>query len=349
VIIPIANIYYLLCYAWKHADEAEVVDVAELEGLEHVHDLLAKVLAEGTFQLLKRGLDRDYIEVREDLFGVRGKLEVGEMAKRALRARGRTSCVFEQLSHDVPHNRILKSTLGVLLQLPTLDRGIRKQVRTAFHKLEGVSVIRIDRKTFRQVQLDRSRRLYRFLMSICILVHEQLIVHNTTGTAQFRDFREDDHKMWSLFEDFVKEFYVSEQDYYSVNKCGRQIAWFNADGVTNDDRDKIPRMEADVILDAPDRRIILDAKFYADALSGRAGGKKLNSPNLYQLLAYLRNREQTAEPGPKHDGILLYPVVKESIAIDVTLEGFRVQARGIDLTQTWRTIHQDMLTLVKNP
>ena len=49
--IPIANIYYLLCYAWSHVEERDVVRLEELEGLERVHDLLGKVLAEGTFRL----------------------------------------------------------------------------------------------------------------------------------------------------------------------------------------------------------------------------------------------------------------------------------------------------------
>ena len=52
--IPITNIYYLLCYAWSHVEEGDVVRLEELGGLERVHDLLGKVLAEGTFRLIRR-------------------------------------------------------------------------------------------------------------------------------------------------------------------------------------------------------------------------------------------------------------------------------------------------------
>ena len=34
--IPIANIYYLLCYAWSHVEERDVVRLEELDGLERV-------------------------------------------------------------------------------------------------------------------------------------------------------------------------------------------------------------------------------------------------------------------------------------------------------------------------
>ena len=80
-----------------------------------------------------------------------------------------------------------------------------------------------------------------------------------------------------------------------------------------------------------------------EALSKHRGVRKLHSGHLYQLLAYLRNREATSEPGSRHEGILLYPVVDEPLKVDVCLEGFSVRARGIDLGQDWRRIHTDML------
>ena len=105
-------------------------------------------------------------------------------------------------------------------------------------------------------------------------------------------------------------------------------------------------MTADVLLDCEDRRIILDTKFYSEALGGQYSTKKLHSSNLYQLLTYLRNRENAGPPGGRHDGILLYPVVDQPIAVDVRLEGFRIQARGIDLGQPWEGIHEDMLGVI---
>jgi 5-methylcytosine-specific restriction enzyme subunit McrC len=347
--IPIANVYYLLCYAWQHVEETDVVDVTELDGLENVHDLLGKVLAEGTFQLLRRGLDRGYREVQEDLPGIRGKLAISEMASRALKARGRAACVFEELSHDVTHNRILRSTLASLLRIKNLDNDVRAEVGTAFRKLEGISVVRVDRQLFGQLQLDGNRRVYRFLMAICALIHEHLLVDDTVGDASFRDFRDDYERMWKLFEDFVTEFYRREQTDFTVNKGGRKIPWHDAWAPTEADEAKIPGMFADVLLDSPERRIILDTKFYPKAFSGRWGGQKLHSSNIYQLLAYLRNRDATAPEGAKHEGILLYPVVETPIATDVRLEGFRIQARGIDLGQPWAGVYRDMLEITDAP
>ena len=117
-----------------------MVRLDELDQMERVHDLLGKVLAEGTFRLIRRGIDRGYREVREDLAGIRGKIAVGETAKRALRARGQVTCDYEELSHNVLHNRILRSTLRSLMRLPDLHSDVRAEVRSAYAKLGGVNV-----------------------------------------------------------------------------------------------------------------------------------------------------------------------------------------------------------------
>ena len=340
--IPIANIYYLLCYAWRHLEESDLVRLEALDSIERIHDLLGRLLAAGTFRLIRRGLDRGYEEIQEDVAGIRGKINVGQTVKRALRARAQVACEYEELSHDVVHNRILRATLKSLLKIRNLHSDVRIEVRRAYTKLEGISEVALSRHLFQQVQLDRNRRYYRFLLAVCLLIHESLLVNERTGEVRFIDFSNE--RMHKLYEDFIIEFYRCEQDCYEVNPRGRKIAWVD-EGTPERYQQNIPEMEADVVLEAPDRRIIMDAKYYQDALGGRFGGK-LHSDNLYQLLAYLRNREATETPGPKHEGILLYPTVDESVNIVVRLEGFSIQARSIDLAQSWQEIYERMLAVI---
>ena len=341
--IPIANLYYLLCYAWGYAREREVVSLADAGRLERVQDLLGMVLARGTVRLLKRGIARDYIEVREDLRGIRGKLDPSEMAKRALRSRGLAACEYEELSIDILHNRILHSTLDRLRRMPDLDEEVSREVRSACAKLAGVRVLPLNRSLFGQVQIHRNQRMYRFLLSVCRLAYEQLVPHERIGAHRFQRF--DAKTMHALFEDFVVAFFHREQTEFSVNRGSRRIDFLN-DGTRQDQRKWIPRMEADAILESNERRIILDTKYYTEALSTRYDSQKLNSEHLYQLLAYLRNRQAAKPIGPWHEGMLLYPKVETDLHIDVRLEGFDIRARMIDLAQDWRSIHHDMLALL---
>ena len=361
--IPILNLYYLLCYAWGFAGERATKVLGDTGKLSSVQDLLGKVLAGGANQLLRRGIDRGYVERREDLAGIRGKLAVSETVKRALRAQGRAACDFEELSLDILPNRILRSSLDSLRRLGErgqekagpatgLDGGVRKEVTLAFHRLGGVSVARLQRRTFGMVQLDRNRRLYRFLLSVCRLVYDsQLVDENKSDRTIFHDVRRDKLQMWRLFEKFVTGFYQREQREFRVNAGGRAISWWNS--ATDRDWALIPRMEADIILESKDRRIIMDTKYYKESLTGRYGSAKLKSANLYQLLTYLRNREATkpdhARKHRKHEGILLYPQVDEPVQAEVRLEGFRVQACTINLDQPWQQIHDDLLEILRRP
>ena len=176
------------------------------------------------------------------------------------------------------------------------------------------------------------------------MLHASLLVSEDSGDVRFRDFREDSERMWELFEDFVTEFYRKEQSSYRVKGQGK-IQWHEASATSEADLKRVPDMRPDVMLDGADRRIVLDTKFYQEAPGGHMGGK-LISAHLYQILAYVRNRQAAEPTGPHHEGMLLYPVVDEPFAVDVRLEGFRVQASGIDLGQPWRQIHKDMLELI---
>lgn len=347
--IPILNIYYMLCYAWGHVQERDTARLEALADLSTVYDLLGKVLAGGVNHLLRRGLDRGYLERREDLAGIRGKLVVGDTVKRALKARARAACDFEELSADILRNRILRASLRRLLQDASridLASDVRSTVRSAYRKMPGVSPLRLTRSAFTRVQLaGGNRRLYRFLLSVCRLIHEGLGVDERRGRSVFRDFRRDRATMWRLFEDFVIGFYRRERRDFTVR--GRPISWSGTEGTTETNRTLIPGMQADVILESRSRqrRVILDTKFYTTVLSGG----KLNSGHLYQLLAYLRNRQARLPVGPQHEGILLYAQSGERVRADIRLEGFPIQARTVDLNRDWREIHREMLTILDPP
>lgn len=343
--VPIQNVYYLLCYAWGHAEEKNLLDVDAVGRYEEVHDLLGKMLSEGTFRLLRRGIDRGYREFTEEFPGVRGKLEIGETIKRSSLIRSRTVCSYAKLSRDVLHNRILRASLDALLTRAPLSEGVREDVALAHDRLGGVGEVRLSRQAFRRVQIDRNMRIYRFLMSVGRLVHESVLVGQGTGETRFADFREDDATMWRLFEDFVAEFYRREQDRFRV-RSQKKIAWHNASAREPSHLERVPEMRADVILESPGRRIILDTKFYSDPFAGRFGARRLHSENLYQVLTYLENRQETNPEGPRHEGMLLYPTVDETVRVDVELNGFPIRARSVDLDQRWDHIREDMLSLV---
>ena len=76
---------------------------------------------------------------------------------------------------------------------------------------------------------------------------------------------------------------------------------------------------------------------------GEEPDARLNSGNLYQLFAYVVNRERTHPEGPTHEGMLLYATVGGETRVDFTTHDLRFQARSVDLGRPWREIHEAML------
>ena len=106
-------------------------------------------------------------------------------------------------------------------------------------------------------------------------------------------------------------------------------------------------MLTDVILEAPTRKIIIDCKFYKEALTQHHKKKRVSSANLYQLFAYLKNKEK--DPGWENcEGILLYPTVKDTLDLNYTLGGHRVRIYTINLNQHWSKISDELKLLISD-
>lgn len=339
--VPIQNVYYLLLYAWNHVGEGEEALVQERD-FTRLQDMFVHVLAELVGRLIARGLDRQYQTAEEAVSGVRGKLDLSTTLKRNLLANAQTHCSFDELRYDVLHNQIIKATLRSLLALE-LDSEIRRRVHRLHRKLDAISEIRIARRDFGRVQLHRNNRAYDFALRICLIIHDNLMIEEGNGWAKFRDFRSDPQQMGALFENFVFNFFHVEQKHFRVSRP--HIDWHDAQGAEADLL-RLPLMRTDVVLEAADRCVILDTKFYAEALKGRFEQKKVDSGHLYQIFAYVENRSADQDEGPPQEGMLLYPVVEDAFAFEYRLKGHRIAVRSIDLNKAWESIRSDMLALL---
>ncbi len=340
--IPVRNIYYLLCYAWDHVGQGETVDVGA-EKFGGLVDLFAKVLNEGVARLLSRGLDRDYLTIHEDIRGLKGKLDLATTMKRNLLLNCKTHCAFDELSYDVPQNRILKATLHGLTLVATLDPVERRRTERLYRKLDAVSDVRLDASLFRTVRIHRNNRFYSFLLHLSRIIHENLLVNEEEGTAQFRDFREDEQKMGLVFQQFVKTFCERETDY---RVSAPKIDWFGAEGSETDLR-HLPSMQTDIVLRSPERTIIVDTKFYGSPLDTRFGGERANSSHLYQIFAYVTNwAAEASSHDPEPEGWLLYAAVDGDFDYRFELVRRRIRTCSINLSRGWKEIETNLRKLL---
>jgi 5-methylcytosine-specific restriction enzyme subunit McrC len=343
--IPIQNLYYLLLYAWDVLDESDPVDVSP-EPETSLAELFASVLNRGIDHLLRRGIDRGYVPYREGVAGVRGKLDLSATVKGNLLPRARTICDFDELTHNVLHNQILRTTVLRLIRVPGLADHVRESLAGTDRHLREIDVIPLSRRDFRSVQLHRNNRFYRFLLHVCRLVHDSMLVSEETGEVQFRDFVRDPHRMRYLFERFLRNFYRREQGEFSVRR--EHIRWGNATGSPLA-MQLLPRMMTDISLTSADRKIVIDAKFYRETLQRQFGKATVRSSHLYQLFAYLTNLATRGGLNARVEGMLLYPVVGQRLDVSYVIQGHPVRVCAIDLCQPWQAIRQDLLALLAAP
>lgn len=344
--IPIANIYYLLLYAWDHFPEGGKTEVGK-ESSPDLPNLLAKVLLSGTRRLLRRGVDRGYAVWEEETSSPRGRLLLGPSMQRGILPLNRVVCEYDELTADVPHNRVLKAALADLARSPQVDATLVTELNLLRAQFAGVLELKLSNDLFKSLQLSRNTGHYGILMNVCRMVLETLQpVENATG-SKFAAIAENEVSLSTIFEAFALNFYKHEQSEFKVDR--ENIRW----DVTCADTAHLvflPSMRTDVTLRSATRTLVIDAKFYRETLvSFRNGRPKIRSTHLYQVFTYLRNLDASPEQQSRPEGILLYPSVDgRELALKYEIGHHRLGVWSVNLLRPWREIHDRMMQVLAN-
>ena len=342
--IPLPTLYYFLCYAWNRLPEPAVLRDSEATPFARPLGLLARVLLHATRRRLRTGLPRRFQAHEAELTSLRGRIELGPSLRRGLLAQGRAVCTFDELSPDSPLHRLLAHTLAVLARAAALPAPLRRELSQVARQLPVPTAADApSAATFRELRRQRPASADQFLAHVCELVWQSALPEPAAnGRGRFADFRRDEALMARLFEQFVRNFYRREQRRYRV--FAETIAW-QAQAAAPEALALLPTMLTDTTLEAPDRKIILDTKYYAAALRSRYDQPRLIAPHLYQLYAYLQNLRPA--PGQALEGILLYPAATQAVDLRYTLGGHPVRVVTLDLHQPWPGIAADLLRLLE--
>ncbi len=341
--IPIHNIYYLLSYAWNKLDEENIVRVDAI-ACDTLVDLLAKVLANGMTYVLRGGLDRGYLPYCEQTATLRGKIDFVTTLKRTYFRQPSVYCHYDELDYNVLHNRIVKTIIGSLLQYRQLDRNVHSDLLGIYRQLSHIRDIALTKRHFGLVQLHSNNYFYDFLLDVCEVIYDNLLMSEHDGTWTFKDFVRDERKMATLFEAFVRNFYKREQRTFVVS---RETLTWDARRLGDTPNGFLPTMQTDISLTsiAADRKIIIDTKYYKEALKSNYDKDRIISANLYQIYAYLEH-VPPLETGTPCEGMLLYPSVDTSLNLSYDIKGYPISIRTINLHQPWQQIHRELLDII---
>ena len=174
-----------------------------------------------------------------------------------------------------------------------------------------------------------------------------------SGYAQVPVPDRDERWVRRLFEAAVGGFYdtVLSPKGWQV-RTGSKLNW-QIESPTAGVQSLLPGMTTDIILEHPAEagpatgsRLVIDTKFTSILGIGQYGNPTLHSGYIYQIYAYLRSQEISADPPSlTASGMLLHPSVGAEVDEAVTIQGHRIRFATVDLAANSTAIRNRLLAL----
>ena len=337
--ILIKNIYYMLSYAFQVLNQNGYKNI-ETEKFNNSADMFAAIIQKGIENQLKRYLNREYVIETDSLSTLRGKIEINESINQMSFLKKKLICSYDEFSIDSYMNRILKSTLLLLLRADiskSRKQGL-KSLLVYFSSVHEIDVHHINWK----LQYNQNNQTYQMLMGICKLIIQGLLQTQSNGKSKLMDFL-DEQRMCRLYEKFVLEYY--KKHYPELHANAAMVEW-DAEGETQ----YLPSMQTDITLcDEKQKKIlIIDTKYYNSSMQLQFERASYHSGNMYQILSYVKNKESKTEC--KVSGILLYAKTNEDITPNQQLSilGNHFEVRTLDLNVDFSALKSQLDLIIHN-
>lgn len=338
--IKIQNIYYMLTYAFQILKEQGYENCAT-EEFENTADLLSAILVKGVTVQIKRGLNRTYAEKTEPLSCLRGKINVTESIRQQTIIKQQLVCTYDEFSPDSYMNRILKTTMELLLRYDILKTR-KKELRNLLLYFKDIKTIDIYNINWK-FRFHRNNQSYQMLMSVCYLILKGLLQTTADGSVKLMQFL-DEQRMCRLYEKFILEYYKKEHP--EIKASASQISWQLDDEFSS----MLPIMQTDIMLSKENTTLIIDAKYYTYTTQTQYSSNTLHSGNLYQIFTYVKNKDaEYGEVPHTVSGMLLYAKTDEVIQPNQIyhMSGNKISVRTLDLNQPFKEIANQLDDIVK--
>ena len=340
--IFIHNIYYMLSYAFQSLRQDSYRNIS-VESFEEIYDLFAMILSKGIATQLKQGLYKEYIDRKDDLKVLRGKIDIQQSMRNVSMHRQVLTCEYDELSENVLLNQIIKSTATLLLRSGKVKKEYKQSLKKELLHFSNVDLIDPKQVRWSRVCFHRNNQTYYMLIHICRLIIDGMLMTTKSGEYKLATFIDEQH-MCRLYEKFILEYY--RKHYPNLNVSAFQIPW----AVDDDFTKMLPVMQSDIHLQKENDVLIIDAKYYSHTTQSQFNKNTIHSNNLYQIFTYVKNKEYTFKD-EKHRvaGMLLYARTNEKIQPDQTyqMHGNQISVKTLDLNKPFNELSKQLDDIVK--
>ncbi|KEH85272.1 MULTISPECIES: 5-methylcytosine-specific restriction endonuclease system specificity protein McrC [Clostridium] len=342
--IPIKNIYYMLCYAWYVLEQSNNIFVGS-EKFNNIYDLFAKIYINGTKSIIKKGLNRYYINENEEMCRIKGKVNVNDSIKRRSIFYRKMVCHYDEFSENTKLNQIVKATIEILLKYDKLNDDLKNKLLSLRRYFINIGDIKLSKRLFSSLRYNRNNYNYKMLINISELIYDGMLINETDNMFLLSDFVKD-RKMANLYEKFVLNFYKCHLDNNVYKVYAPELKWNISGDITEESMALLPKMRTDIVIENKNdkNQLIIDTKFYSKTLiaSNWSDIEKVRNNHLYQILAYVNSSKFNGDIR----GMLLYPTIEREVNSKFCIDGKDISINTLNLNTEWSNIEQRLLDII---
>lgn len=260
-----------------------------VHGAESLLDVLIRIFAERLLAQTRRGLPRQYLERKDDLVALRGRMDVvRQFTVNAVRP-DRLACRFDELNHDIALMQIMAATV-VSLARRTRVPATRRLLDELRYALAGVTLMPAGALPWNAVRIDRTSRHWENLVRLARLLMGQdwqATGQDARGTQGFSLL----FPMEKLFEQAVaallrKALAGSDLEIVAQGGLRHCLGVWSADDPCKGD---LFQTRPDLLLRRHGRIVaIIDTKWKRLATDPSDRKHGVSQADVYQMMAYAR-------------------------------------------------------------
>lgn len=337
----IHNIYYMLAYAFEQLPDEFYEKLTAGEKFDNIFDLLAYIFVVRLNKQIKQGLHREYLDFKEELPVLRGRIDVAETIQTKFARRRTVICEYDDLSVNNIFNRIIRTAGEFLLRSGNLNEIRVRALNKCMVYLQNIEPIPPEVIRWDTLRYSRNNRSYKELLNVCRFILTYMLPSTEMGNNNLSKYWAD-KRIYSLYESFIRAYY--QKHYPKLHPSANHVQW----AASEDDRKNLPGMRTDITLHGDHQILIIDAKYYDTILTkGQYGAEGLRSSHIYQIFSYVMN--QAFQEQKDVSGILLYASTKDenSYHNEFTIAGHSFTIDTLNLNQNFSDISAHLDSFVR--
>lgn len=339
-----------MLYASELLRVKDVSDSIVERDINDIPDLIARLLTNAVERRLRRNFTRAYRHREQVLTRVRGRIDILTTESRQLLSKGEVFCRFEELTVDMPRNRLVRAALELMGRL-VRGRDLGRQCRALAATLgrAGVGCARPSRAELAADQIGRNDSADRFMVALARLAFDLALPTEDAGPTPLVAPDREDAWVRRLFEKAVLGFARIELEPLGWSVRGSIPLEWQLSSRSERLAVILPRMVTDIVIDVPDTRsrLVIDTKFTSILAASRFGDASLKSGYLYQMYAYLRSQEGRDKRWDTSAGLFLHPAVGTQLYEHATIQEHSIVFATVDLACSPTAIRSELRRILR--